>query len=101
MTPASVWRWVYLPLSIQTLLSILRSARCTCATPARWAAATPTSSGKIVAWRERRTCRAPASREHSNSVGGGVLCLGLRRWDNVNGFADMCMTPLSGLAPIA
>ena len=29
----------------------------------------------------RRTCRAPASREHSNSVGGGVVCLGLRRWE--------------------
>ena len=32
------------------------------------AAATPTSSGKRMAWRMLRTCRAPASREHSNLV---------------------------------
>ena len=59
-------RWVYHPQSIQTLLSILPSARCTCATPARWAAAaTLTSSDRRVVWRRRRICLAPASREHS------------------------------------
>jgi hypothetical protein len=36
---------------------------------------------------------APASREHSNRVGGEAACD--TGWANVNGFSDTCMTPLS------